>query len=93
MVKVRAATVILDRAGITERAAAESLHAGKQAEARHAKYLDDLEDPMSSVNLLRGVIYMHWLSLALQEPASLQNLLALQSASEPTMHLPSSNVQ
>ena len=56
MVKVRAATVILDRAGITERAAAESLHASKQAEARHAQYLDDLEDPMSTVNLLRGVI-------------------------------------
>ena len=56
MAKLKAATVILDRAGLTERAALEDEQRRRRAESDRVRYLNDLEDPMSVVSLVGGVI-------------------------------------
>ena len=52
MAKLRAATVVLDRIGLTERSALEDRQRRITAESERAQYLDDLEDPLSVANLL-----------------------------------------
>ena len=52
MAKLRAATVLLDRIGLTERGALEDRQRRITAESERAQYLDDLEDPLSVANLL-----------------------------------------
>ena len=47
MAKLRAATVVLDRIGLTERGALEDRQRRITAESKRAQYLDDLENPLS----------------------------------------------
>ena len=54
MLKMKAAAMVLDRAGITERNAIEMHKDNRRSETERAKYLDRLEDPMDPLHLLQG---------------------------------------
>ena len=55
MVRVKAATVILNRAGVTERAALEARQQSVSTERGYARHLDELDNPMSLANLTAGL--------------------------------------
>ena len=54
MARLKAATTLLDRAGITERGAIDGYRESRKAEADQARYLERLEDPMDPLHLLEG---------------------------------------
>ena len=53
-VKLKAATTILDRVGLSDRCAIERTQESKTSEQTHAEYLTRLEDPMDPLHLLQG---------------------------------------
>ena len=54
MARLKAATTLLDRAGITERGAIDGYRESRKAETDQARYLERLEDPMDPLYLLEG---------------------------------------
>jgi hypothetical protein len=51
-VKLKAATTILDRVGLSERYAIERTQESKASEQKHTEYLTRLEDPMDPIHLM-----------------------------------------